>query len=156
MTIQDLPSVLEINRENFTSDAWSKSAFEREFQLEYSHKYVLELGGEVIGYFVVWVIHDTANLMNFAIKKNYWGMGYGKMLLSFLVENFKDKVSHIALDVRKSNVRAIRLYRSLGFQIVSERPRYYSDGENAYQMILHVKEFLPERAPTSGETPSPV
>ncbi|MGB9873493.1 MAG: hypothetical protein ACPLRS_00820, partial [Hydrogenobacter sp.] len=49
-----------------------------------------------------------------------------------------------------------RLYRSLGFQIVSERPRYYSDGENAYQMILHVNEFLPERVPTSGETPSPV
>ncbi len=156
MTIQDLPAVLEINRENFTSDAWSKSAFEREFQLEYSHKYVLELDDEVIGYSVVWVIHDTANLMNFAIKKDYWGRGYGKMLLSFLIENLKDKVSHIALDVRKSNMRAIRLYRSLGFQIVGERPRYYSDGENAYQMILNVNESLPERAPTSGETPSPV
>ncbi|MGB9873494.1 MAG: GNAT family N-acetyltransferase, partial [Hydrogenobacter sp.] len=70
----------------------------------YSHKYVLELDGEVIGYSVVWVIHDTANLMNFAIKKDYWGRGYGKMLLSFLIESLKDKVSHIALDVRKSNV----------------------------------------------------
>lgn len=152
MTIQDLPSVLETNRENFTSDAWSKNAFEREFQLEYSHKYVLELDGEVIGYFVVWVIHDTANLMNFAIKKGYWGMGYGKILMSFLVESFKDKVSSISLDVRKSNVRAIRLYRSLGFQIVSERPRYYSDGENAYQMVLEtsslIKEFAPEREST--------
>ncbi|WP_340695865.1 ribosomal protein S18-alanine N-acetyltransferase [Hydrogenobacter thermophilus] len=136
MQKEDIDAVVEINRENFTTDAWSRSAFEREFSLNYSHKYVLELDGNVIGYFILWVIYDTATLMNFAIKKSYWGMGYGKKLLSFLVDSFKDKVSSISLDVRKSNIRAIRLYKSLGFKIINERPKYYSDGENAYQMIL--------------------
>ncbi len=136
MEKEDIDAVVEINRENFTTDAWSRSAFEREFSLNYSHKYVIEVDGNVIGYFILWIIYDTATLMNFAIKKSYWGMGYGKKLLSFLVDNFKDKVSSISLDVRKSNIRAIRLYKSLGFKIINERPKYYSDGENAYQMIL--------------------
>ncbi|MCS7284937.1 MAG: ribosomal protein S18-alanine N-acetyltransferase [Hydrogenobacter thermophilus] len=138
MEKEDIDAVVEINRECFTSDAWSKSAFEREFSLNYSHKYVLELNGSVIGYLIAWTVYDTATLMNFAVKKEYWGKGYGKKLLTYLIESFKDKVSAIHLDVRKSNMRAIRLYKSLGFKIISERPKYYSDGESAYQMVLEL------------------
>ncbi len=136
MEPRDIDAVLEINREGFSTDAWSRQAFEREFALDYSHKFVLELNGQIIGYCILWVIHDTANIITFAIKRDHWGLGYGKRLLSYIIEKFKERVKSISLDVRKSNIRAIRLYRSLGFETVGERIKYYSDGENAYQMLL--------------------
>jgi len=148
MKKEDIEEVYKINAESFTTDAWSKRAFEREFELEHSYKYVLELNGEIIGYSVLWIIYDQATLMTFAIKREHWGKGYGKKLLEYITESFKDKVSSILLDVRKSNLRAIRLYKSLGFKILSERPKYYSDGENAYQMIL---EFKKEETPQAQE-----
>jgi len=41
------------------------------------------------------------------------------------------------LEVRTSNVEAIRLYEKLGFRIAGERPRYYArTNENAYIMLL--------------------
>lgn len=136
MEPRDIDAVLEINREGFSTDAWSRQAFEREFALDYSHKLVLELNGQIIGYCILWVIHDTASIITFAIRKDHWGLGYGKHLLLYIIEKFKERVKSISLDVRKSNIRAIRLYRSLGFETVGERVKYYSDGENAYQMLL--------------------
>ena len=148
MKKEDIEEVYKINTESFTTDAWSKRAFEREFELEHSYKYVLELYGEIVGYSILWIIYDQATLMTFAIKREHWGKGYGKKLLEYIIDDLKDKVSSILLDVRKSNLRAIRLYKSLGFKILSERPKYYSDGENAYQMIL---EFKKEETPQAQE-----
>jgi ribosomal protein S18 acetylase RimI-like enzyme len=37
----------------------------------------------------------------------------------------------VHLEVRASNVAALRLYRRLGFDEVGVRPRYYRDGEDA-------------------------
>ncbi|RMG99932.1 MAG: ribosomal-protein-alanine N-acetyltransferase [Aquificota bacterium] len=140
MQKQDLEEVYKINIENFTSDAWSLKAFERELELDYSYPFVLEKEGKVIGYMVLWQVYDEANLMTFAVKKEHQGKGYGKELLRYAVEYFKGKVRRITLDVRRSNIKAIKLYQSLGFKINGFRPRYYSDGEDALQMCLELEE----------------
>ena len=41
----------------------------------------------------------------------------------------------IFLEVRRSNVAAIRLYSSFGFIPLSERAKYYADGESATVML---------------------
>lgn len=140
MQPSDLEEVLRISEECFNSDAWSRQAFEKEFNLDYSHRFVLEEDSEIIGYAVVWQIYDEATIMSIAIKKDRWGKGYGKRLMEFLIEYFKGKVSRLVLDVRRSNIRAIRLYQSIGFKIISERRGYYSDGEDAFQMMLDLEE----------------
>lgn len=140
MKIEDLDEVLRINQECFSKDAWSRRAFEREFQHEHSYKFVLEEEGLAVGYAIVWKIYDEALLMSIAIKKDLWGKGRGKGLMAFLIEYFKGRASRFVLDVRKANIRAIRLYQSLGFKIVSERQGYYSDGEDAFVMILDLEE----------------
>ena len=137
---EDLLDVYRINKENFTTDAWTLEGFEREFQLEYSLSYVIEKDGEVVGYAIVWLIHDEANIMTFGIKKDLWGMGLGKRLLSHIIQELKGKANKILLDVRVSNIRAIRLYKSMGFKILGIRYKYYSDGENAYQMMLELSD----------------
>ncbi|SHK33036.1 ribosomal protein S18-alanine N-acetyltransferase [Thermocrinis minervae] len=135
---EDLQAVYRINSENFTTDAWPLQAFERELSLDYSHALVWEEDGKVIGYAIAWVVYDEASIMSFAIDKEWQGKGYGKKLLQHLIEHFRKMggIRRITLDVRKSNIQAINLYRSLGFRIEAERKSYYSDGENAYFMVL--------------------
>ncbi len=140
MKPEDIEHVLKISEECFNSDAWNRKAFEREFELEHSYRFVIEEGGVIVGYAVVWRIFEDATLMSIAIRKDMWGKGYGKRLMEFLIDYFRGKVQRFLLDVRRSNIRAIRLYQSLGFKIVSERKNYYSDGENAFQMVLELEE----------------
>jgi len=134
MEKEDLPEVFRINKENFTTDAWTMEGFEREFKLPYSKRFVAEVDGKVIAYAIFWIIGDEAHLMTFGVDRNHWGKGIGKRFLADCLERIKGKVKRVLLDVRKSNIRAIRLYQSLNFRIVGERRYYYSDGENAIQM----------------------
>ena len=134
MTPEDIEEVFRINQENFTTDAWSRFAFEKEFQNKFSKKFVLELNGKVVGYIVYWVVRGEATIMTFAIDKEHQNKGYGEFLLRESLKKIDAK--RILLDVRKTNLRAINLYRKLGFRLVSERKSYYSDGENALFMEL--------------------
>ncbi len=136
MTPEDLEEVFRINQENFTTDAWSKLAFEKEFENKFSKKFVLELNGKVIGYIIYWVISEEATIMSFAIDREHQNKGYGELLLKESLKKIGAK--RVSLDVRKTNLRAIRLYRKLGFRLVSERKAYYSDGENALFMELRL------------------
>lgn len=140
MQKEDLDEVLKINNECFKSDAWNREAFEREFELNYSYSFVFQKENSVIGYAVVWLVFNEATLMSFAIKKSLWGRGYGKKFMKFLVEYFRGKAKTFFLDVRKSNIRAIRLYKSVGFKIIGEREGYYSDGEDALMMLLELED----------------
>ncbi len=142
MSEDDLKEVYFINKQSFTSDAWLLEAFKREFELPYSYKFVLESRGSIIGYIILWIIDKEATIMTFAIKKEYRGKGLGKLLLKKVMERIKTVADRIVLDVRKSNIKAIRLYKSLGFRIIKERKRFYSDGEDAFMMIKELKDGL--------------
>ncbi len=134
MAEEDLREVYKINRDSFTSDAWLFEAFKREFELSYSYKYVLEHSGVVIGYIIFWIIDKEATVMTFALSKEYRGKGLGKFFFNEVMHKVKKYADRIVLDVRKSNIKAIRLYKDLGFKIIKERKRFYSDGEDAFMM----------------------
>ncbi len=138
MREEDIEEVYRINRRSFTTDAWSREAIEREFKLPYSLRYVLEKEEKIIGYSFVWLIKGEALLMTFAIDPACRGRGLGRYFLLGLIEKLKGKAEILQLDVRKSNLPAIRLYRSVGFRIVRERPKFYSDGETALMMELEL------------------
>jgi len=136
MLMDDVKEVFRINRASFTTDAWSRDAIEREFRLPYSVRYVLELEGKVIGYCVIWLIKGEAFIMSFAVDPQHRGKGYGKFFMREVIKDLSGNAEVFLLDVRKSNLPAIRLYRSLGFSVVRERAKFYSDGENALMMEL--------------------
>ena len=46
------------------------------------------------------------------------------------------RVKHLLLEVRRSNLPAIALYRGLGFFAMGVRRRYYPDDEDAIEMVL--------------------
>ena len=154
MTWRDLERVYSINLSSFTTDSWSLESFKREFNLHYSHRFVLEKDGEVIGYAVVWLIDGEAFLMTFAIDGSHRNKGLGRFFLKQLIKILKGKARVLQLDVRKSNLPAIRLYKSLGFKVVRERPKFYSDGETAFLMELKLDKMEGD-GEDKGQSPFP-
>ncbi len=138
MTKEDIEAVYEINIRSFTTDAWSRKSIEREFELPYSLKFVLEVDSKVAGYAILWLVNEEAFIMTFAIDPSYRNKGLGKVLLKEVMGKLKGRARLLQLDVRKTNLPAIRLYRSMGFKIVRERPRFYSDGESALVMECEI------------------
>ena len=52
-------------------------------------------------------------------EKKYWGVGYGSKAINLLVHKAKNlDISKIYLEVRQTNIRAIRAYTRCGFQKV--------------------------------------
>lgn len=62
---------------------------------------------------------------NICISKNNRGKGIGNFLLRNVIEEAKKKnCKRIILDVLKTNVPAINLYKKMGFKIIRERSSY--------------------------------
>lgn len=136
MTIEDMPKVLAIENEVFTS-CWNEAEFKFEvLENEFSSLYVLEINGEVIGYSGLYQLFERAEILTLAVSKKYQGKGYGKMLLQHLIdEAIKNESEVISLEVRVSNKVAINLYEKFGFITMRTRKSYYQDNhEDAYEM----------------------
>ena len=70
------------------------------------------------------------------IAKKYQGYKLSKLLMADAQKRMElAGCENITLEVRVSNVVAINLYKSCGFNIVATRKRYYENGEDAYLML---------------------
>lgn len=84
---------------------------------------------KLIGYLYYSDIYDRIEINQFEVKEEYRKKGNGELLLKELINNNKD----ITLEVRKSNVPAISLYKKNKFKEVSTRKNYYN-GEDGILM----------------------
>jgi ribosomal-protein-alanine N-acetyltransferase len=80
--------------------------------------------------------YDTVwHLMNLAVDVDRQRMGLASALLAELYARVDDEEARFTLEVRRSNLVAIRLYEREGFRAAGVRRRYYQDnGEDALVM----------------------
>jgi len=125
MKKEDLEQVCAIENETF-SMPWSYQSF-LDSLLVKDNIYLVALEGDsVIGYCGVWVIAKEGQINNVAVKKQNRNQGVGGKMLQFLFEEGKEeKIEQFTLEVRKSNVNAIKLYDKFGFVNVGIRPHFY-------------------------------
>ena len=91
---------------------------------------------EIIAYIDFWITFDSSTIFKIVTKENERNKGYAKKLLTYVIEFLKTKdVLYLTLEVRKSNIYAIKLYESLEFKKIVEKPKYYKDGEDAIYMV---------------------
>ena len=95
---------------------------------------------DIVGYVVAdgpaTIGRDGGHIKDLAVHPIAQGNGLGRTLLQRAVLGLTVAgATRIKLEVRRSNERAISLYRSAGFEPVRLRPRYYDDGESALVMI---------------------
>ena len=134
MQLEDIAEIFTLEKLIF-KDFWPVEHFVAEVEnTSISYPVIMYNGLKIVGYAVVWKIKDEANINNFAIVPDFRRNGYGAQLLSHIVMRFKD-CAHLFLEVRQSNLAAIRLYEKFGFTKIDVRRKYYSDSEDA--LIMH-------------------
>lgn len=143
MSRAHLAAVLDIERRSFPNP-WSAGVFEAEVKnvSGVSHPFVLtDAGsGEVAGYLCLWLVRGELHVNNVSVAPEWRGAGLGRALMEFAEEfALKHGCFEIGLEVRATNVVAIRLYESLGFRQVGLRKRYYEEtGDDAVLMAKRV------------------
>lgn len=132
----DLDAVNAIEMQAF-QDPWSKQDFINELESNpYSCIYVKEINGEVVAYVDLWIAYENAEIANIAVKKEFLHQGIASELMQYCLQKIQQsKCENFTLEVRVSNINAIKLYEKFGFQTVSKRKKYYADGEDAYLMV---------------------
>jgi [ribosomal protein S18]-alanine N-acetyltransferase len=82
----------------------------------------------MVGFVLVRVAADEAEILTIAVRRDSRGRGYGRMLMEEALRRlYRDRIATCFLEVNRSNDAAVRLYRSLGFVVAAERARYYSE-----------------------------
>lgn len=136
MQKKDIRDVYEIELDLF-DDCWSKASFLHEIKnSSYSFPFVLILNETIVGYCVCWFYQKELHIGNFAIKNDFQGKGFGKLLMEKIFELFP-KYTEAYLEVDVSNNAAISLYLKFGFKILSTRKTYYENGEDALVMVKY-------------------
>ena len=91
----------------------------------------------ILGFLVAWFVADEVHLLNVAVDEAERRRGVGRALVSDLVRAASERASEkVFLEVRTKNAAAVALYQSMGFETLSIRKQYYSDGEDAFDMML--------------------
>lgn len=86
---------------------------------------------EIIGYISFSHIFDI-EIESIIVKSSYQRQGIGTLLLKYVFNFSKEnKINNVFLEVRKSNLTAISLYKKMGFKIISIRKKYYENTEDA-------------------------
>ncbi|MCX8033915.1 MAG: ribosomal protein S18-alanine N-acetyltransferase [Thermodesulfovibrio sp.] len=121
----DITQVVNITEESFTIP-WSVKSFLEE-SIRYKSLFkVAQFEKEIIGYIVVRVILDEAEILSLAVKSSFRKRGIASALLRDIIFNLKKTfVKTCYLEVRKSNIGAINLYKRFGFKECGIRKNYY-------------------------------
>jgi ribosomal-protein-alanine N-acetyltransferase len=124
MTADDLPAVMAIETAIYAFP-WTPGNFRDSLVAGYSC-WICTHKGEPIGYAVLMLASDEAHLLNLSIAAACQRRGHGSLLLRRLCEIARGRGARlIFLEVRPSNVAALRLYERNGFQQRGLRREYY-------------------------------
>jgi [ribosomal protein S18]-alanine N-acetyltransferase len=141
MKAEDLDRIVEIEKDGFRHP-WSAELLRRELGHAWSTILLAveedDAGERILGFIVFWLVHDEVHVLNIAVAMEARRRGIGRALMEESAAQGRRRAAQIStLEVRRSNVAAITLYRALGYRQVGIRPNYYTDeGEDAIVMIL--------------------
>lgn len=151
MTASDLDEVMVIERAAFRHP-WSPELFRRELEHDWSTILVaLEPltsasgrgSDRIVGFLIYWLVHDEVHILNVATDPQHRRRGIAKFLMSETERRaLQAGATLMTLEVRRSNVGAIELYRGFDYRAVGVRPNYYVDeGEDAIVMVKELRRF---------------
>ncbi|MFH2133901.1 MAG: ribosomal protein S18-alanine N-acetyltransferase [Pseudomonadota bacterium] len=121
----DLEGVLAIERA-VHAHPWTLGNFSDALRSGYQCKVYETAERELVGYAVIMLAVDEAELLDIAIASAQQRKGLGKKLLNeMLALGRKNEMRRMVLEVRASNASAVALYRSAGFSDIGLRRDYY-------------------------------
>ena len=136
----DVGRIVDIEKDGFLHP-WSRELIERELGHSWSRIVLacdVDRSGEerVLGYIVFWIVHDEVHVLNVATAVEARRRGIGRELMGAAEEEGRSRGARLStLEVRRSNVGAIALYREIGYRQVGIRPNYYAE-ENEDAIVM--------------------
>jgi ribosomal-protein-alanine N-acetyltransferase len=131
---RDLDAIAEIARQSFPNP-WTREMFAQELsQQPLARGYVLRSPEDTVAAFCTcWLVVDELHINTVAVRPELRRQGLARMLLEYVFREASARgARHVLLEVRRSNVAAIRLYEELGFAVEAVRAGYYpSPSEDA-------------------------
>jgi ribosomal-protein-alanine N-acetyltransferase len=132
---EDLAEVVKIeNRCHLTP--WTNKNFIDSYCAKNLFK-VLKNENDIIGYYIALFALDECELLNITITSELQKKGFGELMLKDLFSECREvNIVNIFLEVRKSNLLAIRLYKKNGFNEIGIRNNYYQNKDGKEDAIL--------------------
>ena len=137
-TAGDLDAIHVLETAAFPSP-WRRELFEGELRASGRLALTAKKQGALIGYvFAMWFF-DEMHVNKIAVEEHERRQGIALELMNRCIAFARAQgVRTISLEVRKTNEGAQEFYRSLDFEPLYLRPRYYPDGEGAVVMLRSV------------------
>lgn len=116
---------------------WSQSQWR---QLDFSKRYGLYIchssDRDVVGYtlFDVQEAPESGHLLKIFVMSQNRREGLARLMLQKVIEEYN--LRQVYLEVGVNNEAAIGFYKKLGFEVLTLKQKFYSDGESAYAMLL--------------------
>jgi [ribosomal protein S18]-alanine N-acetyltransferase len=124
MLERDLDAIMAIEKVVYPHP-WTRGNFKDSLREGY-HCWVMEAGGEIIGYSVVMIAAGEAHLLNLSIAEQWQRRGRGREMLQFLLRLARNfEAEKIFLEVRPTNIAGRALYAAAGFREIAIRRGYY-------------------------------
>src|SRR4249920_117433 len=137
----DLPEVAQVELQSYAFP-WSENIFRDCLRVGYTCR-ALDLAGQVIGYGVMSQGAGEAHILNVCVRDEFRSLGFGRRLLEHLLERAAAAgVAEAFLEVRPSNLAAIRLYQRLGFEQIGIRRGYYQAPDGREDAIVLKRELI--------------
>lgn len=132
-----LPALAQIEKECFSAP-WSEQAIREELLAGHLFLTAEDEQEQVLGYVGCQLVLDEGYITNVAVTNSARRQGVARTLLQVLRQHAQARgASFITLEVRASNLPAIRLYENAGYQIVGRRKGFYTaPKEDALLMTL--------------------
>jgi ribosomal-protein-alanine N-acetyltransferase len=137
--LEDLDAIVRIEETSF-SDPYPKGLLKAFFYLPGA--YIVASSKEVIIGYAVGIIRyeKLGHVVSVAVNKSIRRKGVGERLMKEIIERLcSNGAKRIRIEVRESNLPAIKLYTKLDFMEEGKIKKYYADGESAILMYLNVK-----------------
>lgn len=137
----DVDTVTTIETASF-SDPWPSESFHTELESNRLAFYLvarIKPKDEAVAYIGAWKVLDEVHITTLAVAEKYRRCGIGSRLVAALVAStVKSGARYLTLEVRPSNITAIKFYEKHGFKTLGRRKRYYVD-EDALIMTKELK-----------------
>lgn len=144
-----LDSIMDLERDSFPlQENWSAQAWTDELSSPDACVMVnTDADGAILGVAAFRCVADMADLNRVIVHPDARRQGVGaKLILAGLDWAQASGADRMLLEVRTDNLPAVSLYKSLGFDEISQRRDYYGPGHDAWVMLRPVGDDISEWA----------
>lgn len=136
----DIDSIYLDDLENNFTNVFTKKNVKNDLENnQFTNYFTYIIDDQPIAFINYYIMYERAELININVSENFQNQHIATRLMNYMIEDCNKKsVRSITLEVKKTNDKAIHLYRKFEFQEIGIRKGYYQGIDG----ILMEKELM--------------